>query len=101
MTWLDLNADLGEGVGDDRAMLAIVSSASIACGGHAGDEAGRRLQLAQGSRQLGGELHHLLHHTTARYTPDKKNSTTNSEGGGAGRGRKELSWMCSRNKQSP
>lgn len=42
MTWLDLNADLGEGVGDDRAMLAIVSSASIACGGHAGDEASMR-----------------------------------------------------------
>ena len=35
---IDLNADLGEGVGDDRAMLAIVASASIACGGHAGDE---------------------------------------------------------------
>lgn len=37
MTWLDLNADLGEGVGDDAAMLELVSSASIACGGHAGD----------------------------------------------------------------
>lgn len=35
---IDLNADLGEGVGDDRAMLAIVTSASIACGGHAGNE---------------------------------------------------------------
>ncbi|MEO6015353.1 MAG: 5-oxoprolinase subunit PxpA [Devosia sp.] len=38
MNWLDLNGDLGEGVGDDEAMLEIVSSASIACGGHAGDE---------------------------------------------------------------
>lgn len=37
MTWLDLNADLGEGVGDDAAMLELVSSASIACGAHAGD----------------------------------------------------------------
>lgn len=45
MTWLDLNADLGEGVGDDEAMLAIVSSASIACGGHAGDEASMRAAL--------------------------------------------------------
>lgn len=35
---IDLNADLGEGVGDDTAMLEIVTSASIACGGHAGDE---------------------------------------------------------------
>ena len=34
---LDLNADLGEGIGDDAAMLDIVSSANIACGGHAGD----------------------------------------------------------------
>lgn len=37
MTTIDLNADLGEGVGDDVAMLELVSSASIACGGHAGD----------------------------------------------------------------
>ncbi len=37
MSAIDLNADLGEGVGDDAAMLEIVSSASIACGGHAGD----------------------------------------------------------------
>ncbi|SEF00868.1 5-oxoprolinase subunit PxpA [Ruania alba] len=34
---LDINADLGEGVGDDAAMLAVVTSANIACGGHAGD----------------------------------------------------------------
>lgn len=33
---IDLNADLGEGVGDDTAMLAVVSSANIACGMHAG-----------------------------------------------------------------
>jgi len=38
MSWIDLNADLGEGVGDDAAMLDIVTSASIACGGHAGDD---------------------------------------------------------------
>ncbi len=39
---IDLNADLGEGygpwtMGDDAAMLAIVSSANVACGGHASD----------------------------------------------------------------
>jgi UPF0271 protein len=34
---VDLNADLGEGMGDDEALLAVVSSANIACGGHAGD----------------------------------------------------------------
>jgi UPF0271 protein len=34
---VDLNADLGEGAGQDDALLRIVSSASIACGFHAGD----------------------------------------------------------------
>ncbi|MDN5901441.1 MAG: LamB/YcsF family protein, partial [Brachybacterium sp.] len=39
---LDLNADLGEGygdwsMGDDAAMLEVVTTANIACGGHAGD----------------------------------------------------------------
>ena len=42
---LDLNADLGEGVGDDEALLDVVSSASIACGGHAGDETSMRAAL--------------------------------------------------------
>ena len=34
---IDLNSDLGEAMGDDKAMLRIVSSANIACGFHAGD----------------------------------------------------------------
>lgn len=34
---VDLNADLGEGAADDAALLALVSSANIACGWHAGD----------------------------------------------------------------
>ncbi len=42
MRSIDLNADLGEGygpwaMGDDAAMLDIVSSANVACGGHASD----------------------------------------------------------------
>lgn len=36
---IDLNADLGEGGQDDEAILSCVSSANIACGGHAGDDA--------------------------------------------------------------
>ncbi len=36
---IDFNCDLGEGCGDDAAILPLVSSANIACGGHAGDEA--------------------------------------------------------------
>ncbi|MDE3721300.1 LamB/YcsF family protein [Nocardiopsis sp. N85] len=39
---IDLNSDLGEGfgrweLGDDRALLSIVTSANVACGFHAGD----------------------------------------------------------------
>ena len=42
MAQIDLNADLGESfgpwtMGDDAAMLAVVSSANVACGGHASD----------------------------------------------------------------
>ena len=47
MASIDLNADLGETVAgvataDDEAMFAMISSASIACGGHAGDAASLR-----------------------------------------------------------
>lgn len=38
MDSIDLNADIGEGAGTDAALLALVTSASIACGGHAGDD---------------------------------------------------------------
>lgn len=34
---IDLNADLGEGVGDDAALMGLVTSANLACGGHASD----------------------------------------------------------------
>jgi len=34
---IDLNADLGEGAANDLSLLDLVSSANIACGGHAGD----------------------------------------------------------------
>ncbi|MBV8637036.1 MAG: LamB/YcsF family protein [Candidatus Eremiobacteraeota bacterium] len=49
MREIDLNADLGEGCGDDNALMTIVTSANIACGAHAGDEATMRetIRLAQ------------------------------------------------------
>ncbi|QYJ82472.1 5-oxoprolinase subunit PxpA [Shewanella aegiceratis] len=34
---IDLNADLGEGGPQDEALLTLVTSANVACGGHAGD----------------------------------------------------------------
>lgn len=39
---MDLNADVGEGCGDDAALMPLLTSASIACGGHAGDRASMR-----------------------------------------------------------
>ncbi|MFZ6688713.1 5-oxoprolinase subunit PxpA [Undibacterium sp. SXout11W] len=42
---IDLNADLGEGGADDAAILACVSSANIACGGHAGDTQSMRIAV--------------------------------------------------------
>lgn len=48
---IDLNADLGEGVGDDDAMLAIVTSANIACGFHAGSPTVLARTCAQAHRR--------------------------------------------------
>lgn len=53
---IDLNADVGEGY-DDRALLPLLTSVNVACGGHAGDErsmgetvaAARRLGLVIGA----------------------------------------------------
>lgn len=55
MAAIDLNADLGETVdgmptADDDAMFAVISSASIACGGHAGDAATMRESVARAVR---------------------------------------------------
>jgi UPF0271 protein len=36
-TSIDLNADVGEGCGQDAGLMPLISSASIACGLHAGD----------------------------------------------------------------
>ena len=42
MPCIDLNCDLGEGAGHDGELMALITSASIACGGHAGDAATMR-----------------------------------------------------------
>ena len=51
MRTIDLNADLGETVdgvptADDAALFGVVSSASVACGGHAGDAVSMRAAVA-------------------------------------------------------
>ena len=42
MRSIDLNSDLGEGAGHDAEIMPFITSANIACGGHAGDEATMR-----------------------------------------------------------
>lgn len=39
---VDINCDLGEGAGSDEALMPWVTSANIACGAHAGDDATMR-----------------------------------------------------------
>lgn len=39
---IDLNCDLGEGIGSDEMLMSLITSANIACGGHAGDEQSMR-----------------------------------------------------------
>jgi UPF0271 protein len=56
MASIDLNCDLGESfgawrMGDDTAMLDIVTSANVACGFHAGDPAGIFAVLKEASRR--------------------------------------------------
>lgn len=48
---IDLNADLGEGFPNDVALLDRVTSASIACGAHAGDETTITRTIIQAKRR--------------------------------------------------
>ncbi len=67
MTSVDLNADLGEGfgvweLGDDAAMLDVVTSANVACGFHAGNPVGlSRTSRAAAERgvRIGAQVSYL------------------------------------------
>jgi UPF0271 protein len=52
MARIDLNCDLGEGAGHDVELMPLITSANIACGVHAGDEATMRatVELARRHR---------------------------------------------------
>ena len=39
---LDINVDVGEGIGNEQVLMPYISSCNIACGGHAGDESTMR-----------------------------------------------------------
>ncbi|MBU6422994.1 MAG: 5-oxoprolinase subunit PxpA [Chloroflexi bacterium] len=43
---IDLNSDLGEGAGTDEEIMPSITSANVACGAHAGDEATMRRTIA-------------------------------------------------------
>jgi UPF0271 protein len=47
---IDLNCDLGEGVGNDEAIMPFITSANIACGLHAGDPAIMRTTIRLAKR---------------------------------------------------
>lgn len=47
---IDLNADLGEGGVNDAALMALISSANIACGFHAGDAQTMMLSVREALR---------------------------------------------------
>lgn len=56
MTAIDLNSDVGESygrwsLGDDESMLALVTSANVACGFHAGDPSTLRATTALAARR--------------------------------------------------
>ena len=42
---IDINSDLGEGAGTEIALMPLITSANIACGGHAGNESTMRATI--------------------------------------------------------
>jgi UPF0271 protein len=59
---IDLNADLGEEVTDDAALLAVVTSANVACGFHAGTPQTMRFVCEEAARlgvAIGAQVSYL------------------------------------------
>lgn len=66
-TWsIDVNCDVGEGVGNEASLFPYISSCNIACGGHAGD-----VSTMTGIVQL-AKAHHIKIGAHPSY-PDKTN----------------------------
>ncbi|MBT4905085.1 MAG: 5-oxoprolinase subunit PxpA [Flavobacteriaceae bacterium] len=51
MHTVDLNCDMGEGAGNDALLMPFISSCSIACGGHVGDEESIKATLLLAKQQ--------------------------------------------------
>jgi lactam utilization protein B len=55
---VDINSDIGEGVGDDEAMLNVATSVNVACGFHAGDpDTMRKIAAMARKRDVGIGAH--------------------------------------------
>ena len=95
---VDLNADLGESfgvweLGDDDAMLDVVTSANVACGFHAGDPALLRARVAPPRSGVSGSAHRsatatspdsaAVHRRHARG-PDGRRDLSDRRASGAG-----------------
>lgn len=73
MRYVDLNADLGEEVTDDEALLAVVTSANVACGYHAGNAATMRAVCAQAAERgvsIGAQVSYADRENFGRVTRD-------------------------------
>ena len=70
---VDLNADLGEEVTDDAGLLAVVTSANVACGFHAGTPAIMRSVCAEAARRgvaVGAQVSYLDRENFGRVAHD-------------------------------
>ena len=67
MLTIDLNCDLGEGGTADEALMPLITSANIACGGHAGDDATMRATLRLARQHGVGAGAHPGHEDPAHF----------------------------------
>lgn len=67
MLTIDLNCDLGEGGPSDEALMPLVTSANIACGGHAGDDKTMRATLRLARRYGVGAGAHPGHEDPVHF----------------------------------
>lgn len=64
---VDINSDIGEGMGDDEAMLSVATSVNVACGFHAGDPDTMRKIAAQARKRGVGIGAHPGYHDRAGF----------------------------------
>jgi 5-oxoprolinase (ATP-hydrolysing) subunit A len=94
---VDLNADLGEEVTDDDALLGLVTSANVACGFHAGSPAVMRavceVAAARGVR-VGAQVSYLDREGFGRRRTDVPRATLTAQVGEQVAALKEIALAC-------